>query len=148
MIVSKTFTFDAGHQLIGHKGKCANVHGHTYKVEIGVLGEPDDGGSSEGMIIDFSDLKEAVKPVIDAMDHAFLLTGNEPIASVLVETGSKIYDLGVRSTAENLSAHMFNEIWPRLSFLTANRVHLEYIRIWETPTSMAEYTWEDYVHGR
>ena len=70
---TKSFTFDAAHFLPNHKGKCANMHGHTYRLDVTVVGNQGKlslGGSDEGMVIDFADLKAAVKvEVIDKMDH-------------------------------------------------------------------------------
>ena len=57
MKVGKQFSFDAAHQLVGHFGKCANLHGHTYKVEVVLTGSINDSGSSEGMVVDFYHVK-------------------------------------------------------------------------------------------
>lgn len=132
--VCKIFTFDCAHQLIGHKGKCANVHGHTYKLEV-ILQGPLKGSedqSEEGFVIDFSDVKHIVKKtVVDQLDHSFIAMGNEPVLSVLKETGSKVTILGFRTTAENLSMYIAHEL--RLANLPVYSV-----KLWETPTSWAE----------
>ena len=78
MKVSKTLSFDAAHQLVGHFGKCANLHGHTYKVEISLAGENIQDGSSQGMVVDFYHVKQVAGKFIDRLDHATLLQGNEP----------------------------------------------------------------------
>jgi len=77
--VCKIFTFDAAHQLEGHKGKCANVHGHTYKLEVIVSGVPitEEDPAQEGFVMDFGDIKEAVKSkIVDVLDHSFLAMVN------------------------------------------------------------------------
>ena len=120
--VTKSFTFDAAHFLPNHKGKCANMHGHTYKLEVTVV--RDDGnlmnsGSDEGMVVDFYDLKAIVKAeVIDKMDHKVL---NEV--------------LPFRTTAENMAAHIFGVLTDRLQ---SNGVKVEKIKLWETPDSYVE----------
>jgi len=140
-IVCKQFSFDAAHQLIGHKGKCANVHGHTYKLEVfakgPVINRPGD--SDDGFVIDFGDLKAIVKEfVVDPMDHSFLAQGDEPIIAELSTTGAKIYHLGVRSTCENMVKHIFEKLWTELPDL------IDKIRLWETPTSYAETGVDDW----
>ena len=61
--ITKKFTFEAGHALYGYDGKCKNVHGHSYKLYVTVIGVPiaDKDNVKYGMVIDFSDLKSIVK---------------------------------------------------------------------------------------
>lgn len=61
MKITKIFTFDSSHMLDGHDGKCQNLHGHTYKLEITVSDDPVRGGPKDGMVMDFTDLKAIVK---------------------------------------------------------------------------------------
>ena len=66
MILTKKFKFCAAHRLKWHKGKCRRLHGHTYKLEIGIYGQPDENG----IIIDFSDFKTDInKKIINKLDH-------------------------------------------------------------------------------
>lgn len=132
--VCKIFTFDAAHQLIGHKGKCSNLHGHTYKLEVVLKGVPsvEEGQSDEGFVVDFSDIKAIVKQlVVDRLDHAFLAMGNEPVLETLMATGSKVALLSFRTTAENMSAYIAYEL-KRASLPVYS------VKLWETPTSWAE----------
>lgn len=132
--VCKSFTFDSAHQLVGHKGKCSNLHGHTYKLEVMLKGVPssEEGASDEGFVMDFSDIKEIVKErIIGRLDHAFMATGNEPVLETLLATGSKVARLGFRTTAENLVCYIAHEL------ITAG-LPLYAVRLWETPTSWAE----------
>ena len=74
--ITKKFTFEAGHALYGYDGKCKNVHGHSYKLYVTVIGEPikDKGNVKYGMVIDFSDLKSIVKKeVVDSFDHSIII---------------------------------------------------------------------------
>jgi 6-pyruvoyltetrahydropterin/6-carboxytetrahydropterin synthase len=137
--VCKIFTFDAAHQLIGHKGKCSNLHGHTYKLEVVLKGKPlaSQGHSDEGFVIDFSDIKRTVQEsVVDDLDHAFLAMGNEPILETLTNTGSKVALLSFRTTVENMSSYI-------AYMLKLAGLPLHSVKLWETPTSWAEVLGED-----
>lgn len=137
--VCKIFTFDSAHQLIGHKGKCANVHGHTYKLEVVLKGLTfgADNPSDEGFVIDFSDVKQIVKElVVEPLDHAFIAMGNEPILHTLQETDSKIALLQFRTTVENMCMYICHQI--RQANLPVYSV-----KLWETPNSWAEVMAEE-----
>lgn len=132
--VCKIFTFDSAHQLVGHKGKCSNLHGHTYKLEVVLKGVPSSeaGHSDEGFVIDFSDIKAIVQQnLVDRLDHAFLAMGNEPVLETLTRTGSKVALLSFRTTVENMSAYIAYQL--KLASLP-----LYAVKLWETPTSWAE----------
>ncbi|RIV17523.1 6-carboxytetrahydropterin synthase [Alicyclobacillaceae bacterium I2511] len=132
--VCKTFTFDAAHQLLGHSGKCANLHGHTYTLEVVLEGEPmgADHPSEEGFVLDFGDLKRTVQEVIaNPLDHAFLAMGNEPVLATLQATGSKVAVLGFRATAENLALYTCH-------LLQQAGLPVYSVKLWETRTAWAE----------
>jgi len=120
--LTKSFTFDAAHFLPNHKGKCSNMHGHTYRLEVTVVrdnGMLITGGSDDGMVIDFSDLKDVVKvEVIDKIDHKVL---NEV--------------LPFRTTAENMAAHILSVLTDKLQ---SRGVKVDKIKLWETPDSYVE----------
>ncbi len=68
-------SFDSSHFLRGHSGKCKNLHGHRWKIQYGLKAdELIQSGSSKGMIIDFTDIKNIIKSYFDNYDHALLLT--------------------------------------------------------------------------
>jgi 6-pyruvoyltetrahydropterin/6-carboxytetrahydropterin synthase len=68
--VVKEFSFAASHFLPNHPGKCQNLHGHTYKLQVGVRGKVDP---ETGMVVDFGDLKEMVEgKIIEKLDHRHL----------------------------------------------------------------------------
>lgn len=131
MRVCKQFSFDASHQLVGHFGKCANLHGHTYKLEVSLTGAIHEEGSSEGMVVDFYHVKKYAGELVDRLDHAFLMRGNEPAAEV-VET--KRVEFGFRTTAENMAKFL---AWS-LGTLMQPYARIDFIRLWETPTGYAE----------
>ena len=137
--ICKIFTFDAAHQLIGHSGKCANLHGHTYTLEVVVRGEPigAENPSDEGFVMDFGKLKAVVKDeVIDILDHAFIARGNEPAIEVLRASGAKVAVLGFRTTAENLARYIVHR-------LKTGGLPVESVKLWETQTAWAQVCAED-----
>ncbi|EIJ67340.1 6-carboxytetrahydropterin synthase QueD [Pasteurella bettyae] len=136
--VSKEFSFDMAHILDGHDGKCQNLHGHTYKLQVEVSGNLHAEGAKKGMVIDFSDVKEIVKAfILDPMDHAFIYDINSEretkIANLLVELKSKTFGIPVRTTAEEMSRFIFNRLKHEVG------LPVSAIRLWETPTSFCEY---------
>ena len=73
--ITKQFNFETGHALYGYDGKCKNVHGHSYKLSVTVIGTPitDRDNVKFGMVIDFTDLKKIVKEeIVDQFDHAMI----------------------------------------------------------------------------
>ena len=136
--VAKEFSFDMAHLLDGHDGKCQNLHGHTYKLQVIVSGETEDNGAKKGMVIDFADLKRVVNElIISPMDHTFIYDQSSEretkIAQLLQQLNSKTFALPMRSTAENLAQFIFQRLQENVGF------HLHSVRLWETPTSFAEY---------
>lgn len=120
-ILTKIFRFEAAHQLPGHKGKCANLHGHSYRLEITVRGPIKEtlGESDTGMVMDFGDLSRIVRSlIIEQLDHQNL---NEAT--------------GIHTTAENI----VHWIWERL-VAGLDESLLYRIRLWETESSFVEIT--------
>ena len=141
MKIVKTFSFDIAHMLDGHDGKCKNLHGHAYQLEVEISGPLIEEGPKEGMVLDFSDLKQAVKQwVVDPMDHAFLYhRQNErelALAQMLEGWRLKTYGLDCRTTAEAISRHIFHSLRDQAD------LPISRIRLWETPTSYSEYEGE------
>lgn len=121
-ILTKSFHFEAAHHLPGHQGKCARLHGHSYRLEVTLRGpiKDVDGQSDYGMVMDFSDLAQIVnESVIDQLDHRDL------------NAVTKIH-----TTAENL-AHW---IWDTLLAAGLSEQLLYRIRLWETEGSYVEIT--------
>src|SRR5260221_5135979 len=67
--VSVEETFSSGHALRGYKGKCENVHGHNYRVQVSIEGPQLDG---IGLLVDFTHVKHALRGIIAEIDHQFL----------------------------------------------------------------------------
>lgn len=136
--VSKEFSFDMAHLLDGHDGKCQNLHGHTYKLQVEVAGDLLVDGAKKSMVMDFSDLKAVVKKaILDPMDHAFIYDQTSEreskIAMLLQELQSKTFGVNFRTTAEEIARFIFQ----RLKY--DEKLPISAIRLWETPTSFCEY---------
>lgn len=129
-------SFDSAHFLAGYKGKCGNIHGHRWKVEIEVQSDSlIDNGQLEGMIIDFSDLKNDVKEMVNYYDHALIVqegTMREITLKYLLEDGFRIIITKFRPTAENFAAHFFSQIKKK-------GYEVKRATVYETPTNSAVY---------
>ncbi|MDD6909591.1 6-carboxytetrahydropterin synthase QueD [Actinobacillus minor] len=136
--IAKEFSFDMAHMLNGHDGKCQNLHGHTYKLQVEVTGNLHLEGAKRGMVMDYSDLKALVKQhILDPMDHAFIYDlqsdKETKVAQLLMDLDSKVYGIPSRTTAEEMAKYMFEKL--------ANvGLPVSLIRLWETPTSYCEYS--------
>jgi 6-pyruvoyltetrahydropterin/6-carboxytetrahydropterin synthase len=127
--VTKIFTFDSAHRLDDYIGKCANLHGHTYKLEVTIKGRTDH----RGIVVDFGDIKSIVnEQIIGKYDHRFL--------NDLME---------FNTTAENMVVHFFELIDTYLQQIdNATPVRLMKCRLWETPSCYAEVTREDFYEAQ
>lgn len=137
MYILKTeHSFDSAHFLTGYEGKCRNIHGHRWRVEIEVKAENlVQGGQLDGMVVDFGDLKKAVKNMVDVYDHALIIeegTMRKETLSCLTEDGFKIIKVDFRPTAENFAAFFFRTIKSK-GFDVKRAV------VYETPTNSAVY---------
>ena len=144
MLITKEIEIDMGHRVPNHKSKCRNFHGHRYRIEVGV----DDkvfktrGTSDEGMVIDFSDLRQIMMEEIDAKyDHTFTMHNEDiyvPIFRQLIikPHNQRINFVPFVPTAENLARHWYELLDPRLREL---KIKLNHVKVWETPTSTATY---------
>jgi len=143
--VTKQFKFETGHALYGHDGKCKNIHGHSYKLDVTVIGKPisDSSNAKYGMVIDFSDLKKIVnEEIIIPFDHALVLNQNSPhveIANDLENKGHKIIRTLYQPTCEMMILDFANKLKSKFP------KHLELIilKLRETDTSFAEWHAED-----
>jgi 6-pyruvoyltetrahydropterin/6-carboxytetrahydropterin synthase len=141
-IVSKQIEFDMGHRVPNHKSKCKNLHGHRYKVEAGVEGivSQERGASNEGMVIDFGDLKQVMMTEIhDRYDHGLMVYQRDEFRALfdyMKKTGQNIHTVPFIPTAENLAEHFYKLMKDKL---TDSRMDLKYVKVWETPTSTANF---------
>lgn len=123
--VVKEFTFDAAHYLPGYEGACQNLHGHHYRLQVGFKGEVD---KQTGMVLDFSQIKKQIGKLVDRLDHAYLNKVD------LINFPKHM------PTAENMVVWLVHRIKTApLDFVE----QLEFVRLYETPTSYAEWRKED-----
>ncbi len=118
--VSVEQTFAAGHALRNYKGKCENVHGHNFKVQVVIEGEKHD---DSGLLVDFLDVKAAMQKIIDRLDHVFL----NDVAPFDVKNPS----------AENIAEYFYQEMTRSLG--AGVPVRIREVRIWETDIQSAAY---------
>lgn len=142
--LTKEFHFEMAHLLWNYDGPCKNIHGHSYKLFVTVIGKPIDDISNPkyGMLIDFTDLKNIVNSKITSLfDHAFVLMKNKEFESVIENNkifGKKII-LDYQPTSENLVIDFANKIKPNLP----ENIKLHSLKLYETATSFAEWYAED-----
>jgi len=139
--ITKQFSFETGHALYGYDGKCKNVHGHSYKLSVTVIGEPisDVSNVKFGMVIDFSDLKKIVKEeIVDQFDHATVFNKNTPhieLANELKERGHHVILVDYQPTSENMVVDFAKKIKDRLP----ETIALHSLKLQETESSFAEW---------
>jgi 6-pyruvoyltetrahydropterin/6-carboxytetrahydropterin synthase len=143
--VTKEFSFETGHALYGYDGKCKNVHGHSYKLSVTVIGVPvtKKDAVKLGMVIDFGDLKKIVKEeVVDPFDHATVFNKNTPhleLANELETRGHKVILANYQPTSENMVIDFAQKIKARLP----KNLQLHSLKLRETETAYAEWFMED-----
>lgn len=138
MNLTARFTFDAAHRILGHPGKCAYLHGHTYHLEVTVSADRLD---ALGMAMDFDDLRALVrKAVVNRWDHATLLSEHDPLVSAItgvqVEAPEKVVRFAQNPTAEVLT----RQAWEAISQALPPGFRLLRVKIEETPACSSELT--------
>lgn len=139
--ITKQFSFETGHALFGYDGKCKNVHGHSYKLSVTVIGHPitDTSNVKYGMVIDFSDLKKIVKEeIVDLFDHATVFNQNTPhveLAQELKQRGHHVILVNYQPTSENMVIDFAQKIKSRLP----QNIALFSLKLQETESSYAEW---------
>ena len=117
--VSVDYGFSAGHALRGYKGKCENVHGHNYRVRVTICGKELD---STGLLVDFTDVRGAIRSLVDRLDHRFL-NDLPPFDQI-------------NPSAENLAKYFSDEIEPAFR---SRDFQVKSVTVWETDQSSATY---------
>ena len=116
-------SFAAGHYLRNYKGKCENPHGHNYKIRVTLAGSELD---KAGLLLDFKDLRDVMKHVIERLDHK-MINDLEPFTAL-------------NPTAENLAKYFYDETNGRLKSTTSGRVRVKTVTVFETDTTTATYS--------
>ncbi|MEK9740007.1 MAG: 6-carboxytetrahydropterin synthase [Flavobacteriaceae bacterium] len=139
--ITKEFKFETGHALYGYDGLCKNVHGHSYKLAVTLIGIPiaDQNHVKFGMVMDFSDLKKIVtENIVFPFDHATVLNVNSPhkeLADSMEKRGHKIVRVDYQPTSEMMIIDFAERIQAKLP----PHLKLERLILRETETSFAEW---------
>lgn len=145
MLVTKEIDIDMGHRVPNHKSKCKTPHGHRYTIELGCDDKiiDESGASNEGMVIDFSDMKEVMMEIIDKpYDHCGTFWEGEPenvkeaIKIFYSNCPKEVIFVPFIPTAENLAKHWYELMEPELK---KRGVKIKYVKVNETRTSSAIY---------
>jgi 6-pyruvoyltetrahydropterin/6-carboxytetrahydropterin synthase len=132
MKIAKEFHWEMGHRLPEHFGKCKNIHGHSYKMIVELEGDLNENG----MIMDYYDLKKLVRPVVEELDHSFMVFEKDvEIVRFLESVKSKKIIVGFQSTVENICKYILTEI--KKQNMPSNVKKLK-VRIFESVDDYAE----------
>ena len=127
-------SFDSAHFLKGYEGKCSNIHGHRWTVEIEVAREQlDTDGQCRGMIVDFSTLKSDIGALVDYLDHSLIIEEGSLKAKTmeaLSEENFRIIQVDFRPTAENFAKYFYD-------MMTEKRYNVARSTVYETPNNCA-----------
>lgn len=134
--ISKEFSWEMGHRLPYHTAGCENIHGHSYRARIELLGDPDENG----MVLDYGVLSKIVRPIIDQLDHAFMVDQSDTMMKqVLAASGLKQIEVPFYSTAENIAAWFLDQVRERLG--QPKSVRAVTVTVMETSRTSATCSW-------
>ena len=129
--IYKEVQIDTSHRLLYYEGKCANLHGHRWKVEVWMEGEPDPATQ---ILIDYS----LIKRLVDKYDHQIILNQDDPMVSRIQEFHPVITTPG-DPTSELIASLIREDLYAACGELGI-KATVPKIRVWESPTSCAELT--------
>lgn len=132
MKVAKEFRWEMGHRLPFHDGLCTNIHGHSYKLLVEFTGELN----SNGIVIDYYDIKKIVEPIIGNLDHSVIVNiADTELIEILQKINSRHVIIDDETTAENISLYLLGKI--KNSDLPKNITKIK-VKVFETETAYAE----------
>ncbi len=160
IIATRRIEIDAGHRIPNHESKCFNVHGHRYVIEASIKGDLATIGPQEGMVLDFSFLKDVmIKHIDEPCDHHLMLYAHDPILPLLkipdchgLDRGGHniskfnygvVYIMPRVPTAENLARQWFYAMEEDIARRSMNRAYLYQVKVWETPNCWSTYARTD-----
>ncbi len=142
--LTKEFSFETGHALLNYDGLCKNLHGHSYKLFVTVIGSPnrDDKSPKFGMVVDFGDIKNIVDEyVINKYDHAIIMNAN--IGKQNIEALNNITERLIVTDNQPTCENMLIDIVEIIKNKLPNYISLHSIKLHETATSYAEWFQSD-----
>ena len=129
-------SFDSAHFLKDYEGKCSNIHGHRWTVEIEVgAGTVEHDTQNRGMVVDFSNLKKDLREIADYFDHSLIMeTGSlrQATEDALIAENLRIVKVDFRPTAENFAKYIYDE-------MTSRGYKVIEASVYETPNNVASY---------
>lgn len=129
-------SFDAAHFLPGYSGKCKNIHGHRWRILVKIKSMQLKSDSiHDGMICDFTDLKQDLKSIADSFDHTFIFEKNSlkpELKNLLLEEQFALQEVPFRPTAENFSFYFYQQMKQK-GYPVAETI------VYETPNNCASY---------
>ena len=132
MKVAKEFHWEMGHRLPEHFDLCKNIHGHSYKMIVEFEGELN----KDGMVIDFYDVEKIINPLVEEMDHSFMVKeDDEVVLEFLTKLSSKKVVVNFESTVENICKYISAKI--AKNKLPGNIKNI-IVRVYETAGDYAE----------
>ena len=138
--LTRVFSFDMAHALLNYHGKCKNIHGHTYKLEVTVKGTPcnEESSQKKGMLIDFSDFKNLIQDeIITIWDHALMI--HQDTDKVLLDALRNNFDKVIVVPFQPTTENMICELASAIKKLLPADLQLFSLRLYETEKSFAEW---------
>ncbi len=133
-------SFDSAHFLKGYDGKCANLHGHRWTIKVTIAAPAlQHGGQKDGMVIDFGDLKKAVRALADDWDHALIYEEGSLMPATLTAMEAEHFRLiavPFRPTAEHMAKHFYVALF-------SQGLPVHEVQVFETPDNCAGYSGEE-----
>ena len=142
--VTKQFGFEMSHALLNYDGLCRSIHGHSYKLQITVAGEPmhAPGSPKDGMVIDFSILKKLIQEqIVRHLDHSLMI--NEKADLEKLNALGQMYERHQVVPFQPTSENMVVYIAEKVKALLPEHLELFSVRLYETANSFAEWYAED-----
>jgi len=134
MKIAKKFDWEMGHRLPEHFGLCKNIHGHSYKMIVEFEGELDE----QGMVIDFYDVEKIINPIIEKLDHAFMVKEDDEITLEFLEKlNSKKVVVDFFATVENICNYISDKI---IKSNLPKNIKIINVRVYETAEDYAEFS--------
>lgn len=137
---TKEVTFDAAHRLSFHKGKCYNLHGHTYKLRLTLACE----NLEDNMVLDFYEIKKILNKIVEQYDHTTILyegdEKNVELAEKMSELGLSVLLFPYEPTVENMAKYF-------MTYFQCNGLPVIKVTMFETPTSYAEVIANEIPHN-
>jgi 6-pyruvoyltetrahydropterin/6-carboxytetrahydropterin synthase len=142
--------FDAAHFLSGYDGKCRNIHGHRWEVEVKVTGKPAVNGEKRSMVADFGDIKRLLKTLTERFDHTLIFEHgslSKALFDALTADNFALSEVHFRPTAEAFAEFFFNALCSMMEndCMNFNDCRLYAVTVFETPENFAAYTAEETV---